>query len=233
MRAALAFLTVLGGARSPEPKSVRWFPVIGALVGTGVGAAWWGAGELWPLAMAGALAVVADLVLTGALHFDGLADSADGLLPHFDRDRRLDVMATPDVGAFGVTAVASALILRVLALASMRPDVLLVAGLWCAARSTMAMTIGLVPYVRPGGLATPFAARPARAAGVVGIALGTGLAGVGEQGVGVVAAIACVAAAGAVVGLGIRRIGGFTGDVLGAAGVVGETAGLLVACARW
>jgi cobalamin synthase len=68
---------------------------------------------------------------------------------------------------------------------------------------------------------------------VVGVALGTGLAAVGEQGAGVVAAIACVAGAGAVVSLGVRRIGGFTGDVLGAAGVVGETAGLLVACARW
>jgi len=62
----------------------------------------------WPLAAA--LVLVADLALTGMLHVDGLADAADGLLPHHrDTARRLEVMAAPNVGAFGVAVVVFAL----------------------------------------------------------------------------------------------------------------------------
>ena len=81
MRAALAFLTPLGGARNPTPRALPWFPVIGALIGLGVGGAWWGAGEVFPPAVAAGVAIVVGLALTGMLHIDGLADSADGLLP--------------------------------------------------------------------------------------------------------------------------------------------------------
>ena len=75
----------------------------------------------FPPAVAGGLAVAADLALTGMLHLDGLADSADGLLPPLPRDRRLAVMRSPDVGAFGVAAVVSAIGLRWAALAALDP----------------------------------------------------------------------------------------------------------------
>ena len=105
MRRALAFLTPLGGASTPSPGALSWFPLVGALIGVAVGGVWWLAAKGWGPAPAAALAVAADLALTGLLHVDGLADSADGLLPHLDRQRRLEVMAEPGIGAFGLESI--------------------------------------------------------------------------------------------------------------------------------
>jgi adenosylcobinamide-GDP ribazoletransferase len=77
---ALAFLTIIGRGRRPDANQQLWFPVVGAMIGALVGVVWWGAAQWWPPAVTGALAVAADLVITGLLHLDGLADSADGLL---------------------------------------------------------------------------------------------------------------------------------------------------------
>ena len=233
MRAALGFLTVVGGAAPPVRRATAWFGAVGALVGAAVGGSWWLAGELWPPLIAAVLAVAVDAALTGFLHLDGLADSADGLLPPVDRARRLAIMAMPDVGAFGMAALVLVLLARVAALATMTPDVLLVAGLWAAARAGMGLTMARVPYARSEGTATGFAGRSATPSL---LATGAGLAAV-VVAVGGWAGMATAAAAvggfAAVVGLALRRVGGYTGDVLGAAGVVAETVGLLVAAARW
>lgn len=232
MRRAVAFLTPLGGAATPDGRTLTWFPVVGALLGAGVGGVWWGAGGLWSPALAAVLAVVADLALTGMLHFDGVIDASDGLLPHLDRDRRLAVMADPDVGAFGATVAAATLVMRVAALASMTPSVVLVAALWCASRTVMAVAAVTLPYARPGGLASDFLGGPRAPLLAIGTALALALgAAVGSRGLAAVLAVAV--GGGAVLALARRRLGGFTGDVLGAAGVVGETAGLVVAAARW
>ena len=233
MRQALGFLTPLGGASAPTPQAVRWFPVVGILVGLAVGGVWRGAEELWPPALAAALAVVADLGLTGMLHLDGLVDSADGLLPHLSRERRLAVMSEPTVGAFGVVVAAAVLLLRWAAFASMGADVWLVAGLWCLSRTAMVALLAALPYARESGLASVFsgtghavvvAVGGVAAAVLVGVALGWPAL-----------AVVCVAGL-AVMGIGAlaqARLGGFTGDVLGAAGVIAETVGLVVAAARW
>src|SRR5947207_1032923 len=102
MRQALSFLTPLGGARTPSPAALRWFPLAGLIIGAAVGGVWWTAHRIWPAGVAAAVVIAADLAVTGMLHFDGLVDSADGLLPHLPAARRLDVMAAPDVGAFGI-----------------------------------------------------------------------------------------------------------------------------------
>lgn len=234
MRAALAFLTSIGGARTPSSTAFRWFPVVGAGLGLALGGLWWGADRLWPPAVAAALVVVADLGLTGALHLDGLVDSADGMLSHVPPERRLEVMATPDVGAFGLAAGASALLLRFAALAALRPAPLLLAGLWCGSRTAMALVALALPYARAeGGLADAFLGDRAAPIGVAGLATAALLAGLWRVGPGLAAVAALAVAAAAVAALGRRRLGGFTGDVLGACGLVGETAGLLVAAARW
>jgi adenosylcobinamide-GDP ribazoletransferase len=234
MLAALSFLTPLGRAREPDARAFTWFPLVGALIGAAVGALWWGATRLWPPAVAATVAVAADLALTGALHVDGLADTADGVLPHLDRRRRLEVMAEPDVGAFGVAAVVVVLVLRVTVLASLEPDVALVAALWCASRTLMAVTARAVPYARAeGGLASAFlGGRPGPVA-AAGAAVSIVLGALAPGGRGLAAVTAAVLAGAAVVAFARRRLGGFTGDVLGAAGVVAETVGLLVAAARW
>jgi adenosylcobinamide-GDP ribazoletransferase len=234
VRRAIAFLTPIGGAATPDRATLSWFPAAGALIGLAVGGVWWGADRLWPPAVAAAIVVAADLALTGLLHVDGLVDSADGLLPQIPRERRLAVMAEPAVGAYGIAVAGVVLLLRFTAFASMAPDVLLVAGAWCAARTTMAVAARTVPYAREGGgLATDLLGgdwRWVAASGVTG-ALVLGALADGPQ--TVVAVIAGLAAGSAVVGFGWRRLGGFTGDVLGAAGVVAETVALLVAAAAW
>jgi len=223
VRRALAFLTPFVRGGPPDAATFDWFPVAGAAIGLALGAVWWLADRAWYPEVVAAVVVAADLALTGLLHLDGLADSADGLLPHLQRERRLEVMAAPDVGAFGVGVSAAALLLRWSTLAALKPDPALLAGLWCGSRTLMATVARTVPYARERGLATAFLG-------------GGGTWLVAVAGTGIAAALAGWAAAGVLAGLAVvalarRRIGGFTGDVLGAAGVVGETVGLLVAAA--
>jgi adenosylcobinamide-GDP ribazoletransferase len=236
--AALGFLTPFGPARSPSSASLRWFPLVGGAVGATVGLVWWAASKGWHGQLVpAALAVAADLVLTGMLHVDGLADSADGLLPHLSRDRRLQVMSEPDVGAFGVAATAGVLLLRFAAFDTLRPDIALVVGTWCVSRSLIVIAMLALPYARTsGGLATAFLGdsrvRTAVAASA-GIVAGTLVAvwAAGPAAAAGLGAGACAAAA--TFWLAHRRLGGFTGDVLGAAVVISETAALVVSGAHW
>jgi adenosylcobinamide-GDP ribazoletransferase len=224
----------LGGAVPPGPEALTWFPAVGAVLGLLLGAVWWGSSRLWPAGPAAALVVLADLVLTGMLHFDGLVDSADGLLPPVDRARRLEIMATPGVGAFGVGVGGVVLLLRWSALATLHPRPVLLIGLWCASRTAMAAVTATQPYARAeGGLAAAFRGRPPHLALTAG-AVGAGVALVAwKWPAGVVVLVVAVLAAAAVTALARRRLGGFTGDVVGAAGVLLETAGLVVAAAKW
>jgi adenosylcobinamide-GDP ribazoletransferase len=231
MRRALGFLTPLGGASMPSPAALAWFPAVGALLGLTLGGIWWLAERLWAAPVAAAIVVAADLALTGMLHFDGLVDSADGLLPPLDPERRLEVMADPSAGAFGVGVAIVVVLLRWASLAALAPAPWLLAALWCASRFVMADVARTVPYARPAGLASAFLA-PGRRPLAGGIALGAVLVAFG-RGDAVLGVAVLGMAAGAVVRLAVGRIGGFTGDVLGAAGIVGETAGLLAAAARW
>lgn len=235
IRPALAFLTSIGGARDPEPRMTAWFPVVGAAVGGVVGGAWWLGGRIWPPAVAAAVAIAADLAVTGLLHADGLVDAADGLLPHLSRERRLAVMREPAVGAYGIAVCAAVLLLRFTALAAIRVNPLLLVAVWCASRTAMAVAAEIVPYARAidGGLATAMlgaAWLPIAAYGAAGALVAAAVAS-GWSGVAAIAA--CLAGAAAVVWLGRRKLGGYTGDVLGAAGLVGETVALLVAAAKW
>jgi adenosylcobinamide-GDP ribazoletransferase len=235
MRAALSFLTAVPGARTPRDTTLRWFPAVGALLGIALGGLWWATARAWPLPVAAVIVVVADLGLTGMLHLDGLADSADGLLPHLTRERRLEVMRDPTVGAFGVGTVVVVLLGRWAVLATLRPAPLLLAALWCVSRTSMATVVNRVPYARTGsGLASAFAGArlPALAVAIV-FAGAAAVAAAWKVPAGPVAVAAALVGFGAVLLLAQRRIGGYTGDVLGAAGLVGETVGLLVAAARW
>lgn len=248
MRRAVAFLTPFGGAADPAPSALAWFPLVGAIIGLAVGGAWWAARRGLGPPAAAAIALIADAALTGMLHLDGFADAADGLLPPLPRARRLEVMADPRLGAFGGAGLAIVLLTRFGAFASMPPSPLAVAALWSGSRTAMAVTVGTVPYARPAGLASAFlttpvaGAAPRRAAaglaspavtGAAGGLLALVLAFAGRGAHGLAAVGAELAAAAAVVCWAWRRLGGFTGDVLGAAAVAGETAGLLTLAWRW
>jgi len=233
MREALAFLTVVGRPSPPTPRALRWFPVVGAAVGGVVGTVWWLADQAFPALLAAALVVALDLAVTGLLHADGLADAADGLLPHASRARRLEIMRSPDVGAFGVAVLVIVLLTRVGALTARPADVGLIVGLWCVSRTLVAVAPAWLPYARETGLATPLLAAPATP--VVGLAVlpATALAVVTAGWVAGAAIAAALLAGTAVLALARLRLGGFTGDVLGATILVAETVGLVVAGARW
>ncbi|MEO5679906.1 MAG: adenosylcobinamide-GDP ribazoletransferase [Acidimicrobiales bacterium] len=237
MLAALAFLTSLpvGAGRRPSGRTLLWFPVVGALLGGVLGVTWRlldritrGQGLL-----VASLMVAADLALTGALHFDGLVDSADGLFAPVERARRLAIMAEPTVGAFGLAAGLVVLLLRIACFAQLAPRPLLLIGLWCASRTVMACVAAALPYARGEGLASAFLDGMPEAL-IIGVP-GALLAVVAAAGAGLRGPLAV--AAGLVAALGVallarRRLGGFTGDVLGACGMVCETVGLIVATLR-
>jgi adenosylcobinamide-GDP ribazoletransferase len=232
VRRALGFLTIIGGSSVPDPAAVPWFPVVGVLLGLGLGGLWWAAEQVVPPPVAAGVVVVADLVITGMLHFDGLADTGDGLLAPMPRARRLEVMADPATGAFGTVAVGVVLILRFATLASVSPQVLALGGIWCASRTVMAVAVLRMRYARDAGLASSFRSPAVRRQALPVAALGGAIAGavaaVGSGWVGLLAVAGVLLGGGLVLALAQVRLGGFTGDVLGAAGVVGETLGLVL-----
>jgi adenosylcobinamide-GDP ribazoletransferase len=237
LRAAISFLTPLGtGAHSPGPGALRWFPVVGAGIGATTGWGWRAMARTGRANVAAAATVAADCALTGALHLDGLADSADGLMAHAPAKQRLQIMAEPQLGTFAATTVGMVLVAKTAALSDIAPSPLLLASLGCASRSLMVLGTQLLPYARAQGLASAFLDQRASRSWALttGIAIsGLGAAALGSaraKGIGGVAGLVAGTAAGAgVLALARRRLGGFTGDALGAAGVVCETAGLMAA----
>jgi adenosylcobinamide-GDP ribazoletransferase len=211
------------------------FPLVGAGIGAVAACAFLlaqlvGLGD-WPAAL---LAVLAGLAVTGALHEDGLADTADGLIGGHDRAQRLAIMRDSRHGTFGVTAIALSLLLRAAALAAIGEAVhagLALIAAHAAARAMLPPAMrGLAP-ARAEGLGA-VAGRPPVLSAVAALAIGLliSLAALGPLRGAIAFALAgaAVAAAGA---LAYRRIGGYTGDVLGAFQQIGEIVMLLTAAA--
>lgn len=226
MLSALSFLTVLGRSRAPDRHTFRWFAVVGAGIGAAVGGVHLGAHLLWPPLVAAAVVLATDLLLTGALHLDGLADSADGLGAQVDRDRRLELMAEPGIGAFALAAGAAVLVSRWALFAD--PDTGLPAFVcvWAASRVLAAAVPAFVGYARPGGLAEAFRSGSCRWLLAWLAPVATGLYFVSGP-LGPIAVGSALVTCAGVAALAKRRLGGFTGDVLGAVIMLSETAALL------
>ncbi|MGC8626808.1 MAG: adenosylcobinamide-GDP ribazoletransferase, partial [Acidimicrobiales bacterium] len=228
-------LTPFGdGKAAPTPGAMAWFPVVGACMGALLGAGWHRARQSMPAPVAGALMVMADHALTGALHLDGLADAADGLLAHAPKRARLEIMAEPQVGSFAIAAVSTAVMAKAAAFSALRPSVPMLASVYCSSRSLMALGARVLPYARESGLASAFLPKGSRrdvvaATGAAGAGVALAIASLAAGRRGAVSILAGWAAGAAVLLLAHRRIGGFTGDVLGAAGVACETCSLLAA----
>jgi adenosylcobinamide-GDP ribazoletransferase len=240
-KASLAFCTRLpvGRAASPTAKALAnaaWaFPVTGVVVGL-IGALIYVLAHrlglpAWPAA---ALSVAATLVVTGALHEDGLADTADGFGGGDTRQSKLDIMRDSRTGAYGVCALVLSLLLRIGALASFADAYAVVWALiasHCAARAAMVILMWLLPPARSDGLSyeagSPAGESIAAAAAIAFVVLLFCL----HPMRGVIAALALIAAVALMAWLSMRQIDGQTGDVLGAAEQVGEVVVLLVAVA--
>ncbi len=228
MLAALSFLTIFGKPRLPDERTMAWFPLVGAGIGGLLALVSWAISfGIDSRLLSAGIIILADLTITGMLHFDGLADSIDGLLPHLNRSRRLEVMRSPDVGAFALSLVPVIIGLRWFAIISNADEWLMFVGLWMLSRTLMATAPAWLPYAHEQGLASPFIGGARKWFIVWFIPAALALASVDVQR-GPLATGLAVLAGTAVLALAYKRVGGFTGDVLGAAAVVAETVGLIV-----
>jgi adenosylcobinamide-GDP ribazoletransferase len=214
-------------------QAVWAFPIAGVLVGAAGAVVYALAHRLgvppWPAA---ALALAATMVTTGALHEDGLADTADGFGGGTTREQKLDIMHDSRTGAYGVCALALSILLRASALASLADTTLVVPALIAAhgaARAVMPVFMTLVPPARRDGLSAT-AGRPSGVTAAVAALLGILVTAIclGPAGAAL-ATILLVVVLALMARLSFRQIGGQTGDTLGALEQVGEIVVLLVA----
>jgi adenosylcobinamide-GDP ribazoletransferase len=216
-------------------KAAWAFPVAGLAIGVVGAAVYVLAHRLglppWPAA---ALSVTATLIITGCLHEDGLADTADGFGGGKTREQKLEIMRDSRTGAYGVCALAMSLLLRVGTLASLADTHLVVWALIAshtAARAAMPVLMWLLPPARNDGLSFQSGRPPGESvAAAVGIAFVVLLFCL-HPGRGVVASIVLIAAIALIAWLSTQQIEGQTGDVLGALEQVSEILVLLVAAA--
>ncbi|WP_341365534.1 adenosylcobinamide-GDP ribazoletransferase [Yoonia sp. BS5-3] len=231
--AALGLLTRLPVALNTERATARgaaavWtYPLVGALMGVilASAAALMNAIGL-PHGIIAALVLALSVILTGAMHEDGLADSADGLWGGWEPARRLEIMKDSHIGVYGVCAIALTLLLRWMALTL----IVSLGAYWTAlivvgalSRTGMVGLMAILPHARSSGLSHAVGRPPERAvwlalaiAAVIALLCGF----LWLIPVALIAALSCAAIA-------RMKIGGQTGDILGATQQITEIAMLL------
>ena len=218
---------IAGGQPADRLAQAAWaFPLVGVVVGGIGGAVYWGCAALrMPPAVAAVWTLAAMLLVTGALHEDGLADSADGLGGGRTRERKLEIMRDSRIGVFGAIALMLSLAARGAALAALAdPERVMAAMIVAAALGRGAIAVLLLPLrpARVDGLGSRLGSRPLGAtAAAVGIAAVVCFALLSPARAFEVS-VAALASALGVVWLAYRQVGGYTGDLLGAASVVTE-----------
>jgi adenosylcobinamide-GDP ribazoletransferase len=236
--AAVALLSVVPVARlaPSDPRtlsgSVKWFPVVGAAMGLALAASDVVLRSVLSMTTATALELVGLVLLSGGLHLDGLADTADGLVPLLPRDRRLEVMHAPTIGAFGAIAVGLTLMVEFAALAEInsgRAQALIVVATvsrWC-----MSLMLVAFPSAAPGGLGSAFRKHVTRRDLLVATVLALFITWLVSGPLALVF-LTIAAAVGLLVGWwAVRQIGGCSGDVYGAASELCCAAGFVLAAA--
>ena len=230
-RAAIGFLTILPvsppDAAGALARAHAWFPAVGLLLGGMIALFDLALRALHlPVLLASALLVAALAALTRALHLDGFMDTCDGLLGGFDRERRLEILRDPHVGAFAVVGVVCLLMVKLAALTALpagsRTGVLILFP--CLSRAAMLLVMESFPYARRAGLGTRFVNHGSRFGPWAGllIAAAAAVALTGLPGLALAALAA--ATAWAVGAWATRLLGGVTGDVYGAVNETAEVA---------
>lgn len=229
---ALQFLTRVPVRLRAAPDlagSVPWFPVIGALIGALVGATASGLMEVLPTTVAAAVAIVIGIMVTGAFHEDGLADTADAM-GGWTPERRREILKDSRHGSYGVAAMVATILIRVVSVAALGPAAAF-AGLVAAhtlGRGAAVAVMGLAQPVPTEGLGADYARALSRSRAAAGVmaALGLTTLAVGWWVIPLAAAVTVGALLVAVVAQ--RSFGGVSGDLLGAVEQVGECLVLVV-----
>jgi adenosylcobinamide-GDP ribazoletransferase len=229
---ALAFLTSI-----PIPEALKsrrengmlpWFPAAGLLIGGLLSALWYAVSLVLPVPAAAVVLIACAFLLTGAIHLDGLADCADAFYGRRDRERVHAILKDPRIGTMGGLAIGVSLLARYAALTS-APRAALLAGIPAAAvlsRSACLLAMRVLPYVSGESRtlrASPVVGPRLLAVAACALALVTAFLPVPS--------LASLLAAGLFWRLSWKKIGGSTGDVLGATIEIAEIVFLLALAA--
>lgn len=238
--AAVRFLTIVPLPASGDNdeshliRSVPYFPLVGLLIGLCVATVDLALTHFLPPLLAGAFVVIVLIVVSGGLHIDGLADTADGFFSSRPREQVLEIMRDSRTGPMGVTALVCVITVKIVAVGSIPVE-----GRWSgilmmplAGRCALVIMLTLLPYAREeGGLATIFQRNRSllHAVWAVGVLVLVGWLSAGTEGL----MMAAVSIAGTLFlsFLMYARIGGLTGDTLGATCELVEALPALVAVA--
>ena len=217
-------------------RAERWFPLAGAVLGSIYAAGCWLGAAIFPALVTAVLLVALDARLTGAMHFDGLADTADGLGGGSNREHVLRIMRDHAIGSYGATALVLAVALKVVAIAALIDGHRAISALVLApalGRWSAVLLSATQPYARPVSDDGPHSVgSPARLVGRTELLVATGaalaLATAIDRWRGPAACLLVAAASAGWAWRCRRRIGGITGDTLGAGIMASECLVLLL-----
>jgi len=234
-RLAAAFLTILPTARDVEidsgrlARSMGFFPAVGLAIGVGLVILDWLLGAFMPRAVLDCLLLLILVMVTGALHLDGMADLIDGLAGGKDREGILAIMKDSRVGAIGAVALVMILLLKYLSLFHLPQEMKHAALMFmpCAGRWVQVMLAAFCRYLRPEGTGAAFIEQVGERETM--LATGTMLLAsfvlFGLKGIFLVFLVGLAAMV--LIRFFQRRLGGVTGDVLGASTEIIEVFTLL------
>ena len=236
LRRSLSFLTRLP-VRSEEltsaelARAIPWFPVAGVVIGGTVAAVFWVAAQGLPATLAAVPAILTGAAITGGFHEDGLGDTFDALGGGWSTEQMLSIMKDSRQGTFGVLAIVGSVLVRVIALGAL-PTIVGVWTLVVAHALARGAVIGVMVVSTPvatSGLGASYARelrRPVAAASALVATLGAVVVW-GANGLVVIGVVLVVV--GRFMIWVHRKIGGYTGDILGAAEQFGEMAVMVTA----
>ena len=243
---ALGFLTIIPLPWRREVsleevgRSIGYFPVVGIIIGLILAGLNWLLSLFLPSAVVNGLLIVSLVVLSGALHLDGLVDTCDGIAGHKTVEDRWRVMHDSRVGAFGIVGVFLLLLIKYVSLNSVPENLLMVTLVLMPVVSRWAMvyTVFAYPYARPAGLGKIFKQEASwqrfTAATVITLAVAIVLARLANityfylAGLVIMISIWVI-----VVGMAAylkRKFSGLTGDTYGAINEVAEVCVLILVC---
>lgn len=203
----------------------RYYPLVGLLVGAAAALVHGLAVQVWPAAVAVLLSTAASIYLTGAFHEDGFADVCDGFGGGLSRERVFEIMKDSRIGAYGTVGILLLLAVKCVSLASL-PGVAAAVGALLAghtvSRVCSAALIRFMDYAKEEGKAKPLGHRMSgnefaiAAATGLAVVLAVGMAGCLPWRALLAGVVAAVLASVWLARLFARRVGGYTGDCLGA-----------------
>lgn len=218
--AAVRFITVLplGRAGTYDPRGmIPYFPVVGLLLGVIISVFDRLIINIWSQPVVSLLDVILLVCLTGALHIDGLGDTADGLYGNRPRERALEIMKDSRIGVMGLTTIVCGLAVKwagITELGAHRHLLLVIIPAY--ARGGMVFAIRFLDYIRPeDGIGRDLFDEPLRVSDFCGILVPVALSIIIGWNA-VILNVAFVMITIAIIGFYKKRVGGVTGDMLGA-----------------